>query len=130
METVLSAEEAQEYALDKFFTDWDPAAIAAQETIDTENFDPEAVYLVENNGAFVALVKGSALSAYTQGTIRKANARGGFGAAADLSLVTGIKNAASMEQPTHHTAIYDVLGRRLTTLQKGINIVDGKKIAK
>ena len=130
METVLSAEEAQEYALDKFFTDWAPAAIAAQETIDTENFDPEAVYLVENNGAFVALVKGSALSAYTQGTIRKANARGGFGAAADLSLVTGIKNAASMEQTTHHTAIYDVLGRRLTTLQKGINIVDGKKIAK
>ena len=130
METVLSAEEAQEYALDKFFTDWAPAAIAAQETIDTENFEPEAVYLVENNGAFVALVKGSALSAYTQGTIRKANARGGFGAAADLSLVTGIKNAASMEQPTHHRAIYDVLGRRLTTLQKGINIVDGKKIAK
>ena len=130
METVLSAEEAQEYALDKLFTDWNPAAIAAQETIDTENFDPEAVYLVENNGAFVALVKGSALSAYTQGTIRKANARGGFGAAADLSLVTGIKNAASMEQPTHHHAIYDVLGRRLTTLQKGINIVDGKKIAK
>ena len=130
METVLSAEEAQEYALDKFFTDWNPAAIAAQETIDTENFAAEAVYLVENNGAFVALVKGSALSAYTQGTIRKANARGGFGAAADLSLVTGIKNAASMEQPTHHHAIYDVLGRRLTTLQKGINIVDGKKIAK
>ena len=130
METVLSAEEAQEYALDKFFTDWEPAAIAAQETINTENFDPEAVYLVENNGAFVALVKGSALSAYTQGTVRKANARGGFGAAADLSLVTGIRNAASMEQPTHHTAIYDVLGRRLTTLQKGINIVDGKKIAK
>ena len=130
METVLSEEEALEYALDKFFTDWNPAAIAAQETIDTENFDPEAVYLVENNGAFVALVKGSALSAYTQGTVRKANARGGFGAAVDLSLVTGIKNAASMEQTTHHTAIYDVLGRRLTTLQKGINIVDGKKIAK
>ena len=130
METVLSAEEAQEYALDKFFTDWDPAAIAAQETVDTERLDPEAVYLVENNGAFVALVKGSALSAYTQGTVRKANARGGFGAAVDLSLVTGIKNAASMEQPTHHHAIYDVLGRRLTTLQKGINIVDGKKIAK
>lgn len=130
METVLSAEEAQEYALDKFFTDWAPAAIAAQETVDTENLDPEAVYLVENNGAFVALVKGSALSAYTQGTVRKANARGGFGAAADLSLVTGIKNAASMEQPTHHHAIYDVLGRRLTTLQKGINIVDGKKVAK
>ena len=130
METVLSAEEAQEYALDKFFTDWNPAAIAAQETVDTERLDPKAVYLVENNGAFVALVKGSALSAYTQGTVRKANARGGFGAAADLSLVTGIRNAASMEQTTHHHAIYDVLGRRLTTLQKGINIVDGKKIAK
>lgn len=130
METVLSAAEALEYALDKFFTDWNPAAIAAQETVDTKSIDPEAVYLVENNGAFVALVKGSALSAYKQGTVRKANARGGFGAAANLSLVTGIKNAASMVQTAHHTAIYDVLGRRLTTLQKGINIIDGKKIAK
>ncbi|MDD6867841.1 MAG: hypothetical protein PUD61_10065, partial [Prevotella sp.] len=110
--------------------DWNPAAIAAQETVDTKSIDPEAVYLVENNGAFVALVKGSALSAYKQGTVRKANARGGFGAAANLSLVTGIKNAASMVQTAHHTAIYDVLGRRLTTLQKGINIIDGKKIAK
>ena len=130
METVLSAAEAQEYALDKFFTSWNPAAIAAQEVVDTKSIDPEAVYLVENNGAFVALVKGSALSAYKQGTVRKANARGGFGAAANLSLVTGIKNAASMVQTAHHTAIYDVLGRRITTLQKGINIIDGKKIAK
>ena len=130
METVLSAEEAQEYALDKFFTDWAPAAIAAQETIDTENFDPEAVYLVENNGAFVALVKGSALSAYPQGTIRKANARGGFGEPSDLSVVTGIRNAASVEGTTGNTVIHDVLGRRLTSLQKGINIVDGKKVVR
>ena len=130
METVLSAEEAQEYALDKFFTDWAPAAIAAQETVDTENLDPEAVYLVENNGAFVALVKGSALSAYTQGTIRKANARGGFGEPSDLSVVTGIRNAASVEGTTGNTVIHDVLGRRLTSLQKGINIVDGKKVVR
>ena len=130
METVLSAEEAQEYALDKFFTDWNPAAIAAQETVDTDNYDKEAVYLVEDNGTFVALVKGSALSAYTQGTVRKANARGGFGEPSDLSVVTGIRNAASVEGTTGNTVIHDVLGRRLTSLQKGINIVDGKKVVR
>lgn len=130
METILSEEEAKEYALDKFFTDWNPAAIAAQEAVDTENFDANATYLVENNGQFVAIIKGSDLSAYTEGTIRKANTRGGFGAATDISVVTGISNAASIEEAAHKPAIYDVLGRRLTSLQKGINIVDGKKVVR
>lgn len=130
METILSEEEAKAYALDKFFTDWNPAAIAAQEAVDTENFDANATYLVENNGQFVAIIKGSDLSAYTEGTIRKANVRGGFGAATDISVVTGISNAASIEESAHKPAIYDVLGRRLTSLQKGINIVDGKKVVR
>lgn len=130
METILSEEEAKEYALDKFFTDWNPAAIAAQEAVDKESFDANATYLVENNGQFLAIIKGSDLSAYTEGTIRKANVRGGFGAPADISVVTGIRNAASTEASVHKPAIYDVLGRRLTSLQKGINIVDGKKVVR
>lgn len=94
METVLTDEEAKEFTLDKFFTDWNPAEVAAQAEVDAANFDAEATYLVEKDGKFVALIKGTDLSSYSEGTIRKANARGGFGAAADLAIVTGIKSVA------------------------------------
>ena len=61
---------------------WDAAAIAAQVTANPAKIDPEAAYLVEDKGAFVAVVKGSALNAGYKGkTIRQANNRGGFGKA-------------------------------------------------
>lgn len=131
METILTAEEAKEYTLDKFFADWNPATIAAQEVVDAANIDNDATYLIEANGKFVALVKGSQLADYSEGTVRKANARGGFGEAADLAVITGIKtidNANNTEATTH--VVYDLLGRRLNGFQKGINIVDGKKVIK
>lgn len=128
METILTEEEAKEYALDKFFTDWTPDAIAAQETVDSENFDSEATYLIEKDGKFVAIIKGSQIANYTEGTIRKANGRGGFGEAADLAVVTGIKTVKNVDKAEGNHVIYDIQGRRLNSLQKGINIVDGKKV--
>ena len=65
---------------------WDAAAIAAQVEADPEAIDAEAAYLVEDNGAFVAVLKGSQLSADHKGkTIRLANDRGGFGAAVEYN---------------------------------------------
>ena len=61
---------------------WDAAAIAAQVTANPAVIDADAAYLVEDNGAFVAVVKGSRLTAEHKGkTIRQANSRGGFGKA-------------------------------------------------
>ena len=61
---------------------WDAAAIAAQVTANPEAIEAEAAYLVEDEGAFVAIVMGSELNSTHNGkTIRQANARGGFGAA-------------------------------------------------
>ena len=63
---------------------WDAAAIAAQVTANPKAIDADAAYLVENDGAFVAIVKGAELKAAHKGkTIRKANGRGGFGEAAE-----------------------------------------------
>ena len=60
---------------------WDAAAIAAQVTADPDAIEAEAAYLIEDDGAFVDIVKGSALSESHEGkTIRQANTRGGFGA--------------------------------------------------
>ena len=61
---------------------WDAASIAAQVTANPAKIDPEAAYLMEDKGTFVAVVKGSALNAGYKGkTIRQANSRGGFGRA-------------------------------------------------
>ncbi len=61
---------------------WDAASIAAQVTANPKAIDADAAYLVEDNGAFVAVVKGSQLTAEHKGkTIRQANSRGGFGKA-------------------------------------------------
>ena len=130
METILTEEEAKEYALDKFFTDWNPAAIAAQETIEPGQIDAESMYLVENNGEFVGIVKGSDIASYTAGNVRKANARGGFGEPVDISAATSIKCISTIGAEDGTPVIHDVLGRRLSGLQKGINIVNGVKIIK
>ena len=61
---------------------WDAAAIATQVTANPATIDADAAYLVEDNGAFVAIVKGAQLTAEYKGkTIRQANSRGGFGEA-------------------------------------------------
>ena len=61
---------------------WDAAAIAAQVTADPRAIDADAAYLVEDHGTFVAILKGSQLTAQHKGmTIRQANGRGGFGPA-------------------------------------------------
>lgn len=79
---------------------WDPATIAAQVEADPEAIDANAAYLVEDNGAFVAVVKGSELNnTYKGKTIRMANARGGFGAAVlydpDITAIETIGNQQS-----------------------------------
>ena len=61
---------------------WDAAAIAAQVTANPAKIDTDAAYLIEENGAFVAIMKGAQLTAGYKGkTIRQANSRGGFGKA-------------------------------------------------
>lgn len=61
---------------------WDAAAIAAQVKADPAAIDANAAYLVEDNGAFVAIVRGSELKPeHRSKTIRQANGRGGFGEA-------------------------------------------------
>ncbi len=64
---------------------WDAAAIAAQAKANPTKIDADAAYLVEDKGAFVAILKGAQLTAEHKGmTIRQANGRGGFGEAVDF----------------------------------------------
>ena len=66
---------------------------------DWSDLDPNAVYLAECEGEFVKLIKGSGINELMvydgkTYTLRKANARGGFGLPAEKQ-PTGVENTAA-----------------------------------
>lgn len=86
-ESVLTAEQAAEYSSNSLFGAWNPKAIAAQVDANADNIDEDALYLVEDEGEFVAIIKGADFGDMViNKTIRKANGRGGFGEAVKLEL--------------------------------------------
>ncbi len=140
--TIITAEKAAEFSLDKVFTNWKPADLAAQKsaTAATESngklaWEGDAqMYIVLKDGKFFAMTAEKSLDiAGATGTwsVRAANEMGGFGKM--TSVVTGIKNiAAADEAATVSTAIFSISGTQQNSLQKGINIVvktlaDGSK---
>ena len=140
--TIITAEKAAEFSLDKVFTNWKPADLAAQKSASaaTESNGKLAwegdgqMYIVLKDGKFFAMTAEKSLDiASTTGTwsVRAANEMGGFGQM--TSIVTGIKNIASAKDAaTVSTAIFSVSGAQQNSLQKGINIVvktlaDGSK---
>ena len=140
--TIITAEKAAEFSLDKVFNNWKPADLAAQKsaTAATESngklaWEGDAqLYIALKDGKFFAMTAEKSLDiAGTTGTwsVRAANEMGGFGKM--TSVVTGIKNiAAADEAATVSTAIFSISGAQQNSLQKGINIVvktlaDGSK---
>ena len=140
--TIITAEKAAEFSLDKVFTNWKPADLAAQKSASaaTESngklaWEGDAqMYIVLKDGKFFAMTAEKSLDiAGTTGSwsVRAANEMGGFGMI--TSIVTGIKNIASAKDAaTVSTAIFSVSGAQQNSLQKGINIVvktlaDGSK---
>ena len=140
--TIITAEKAAEFSLDKVFTNWKPADLAVQKSASaaTESNGKLAwegdgqMYIVLKDGKFFAMTAEKSLDiAGATGTwsVRAANEMGGFGKM--TSVVTGIKNiAAADEAATVSTAIFSISGAQQNSLQKGINIVvktlaDGSK---
>lgn len=140
--TIITAEKAAEFSLDKVFTNWKPADLAVQKSASaaTESngklaWEGDAqMYIILKDGKFFAMTTEKSLDiAGTPGTwsVRAANEMGGFGMI--TSIVTGIKNIASAKDAaTVSTAIFSISGAQQNSLQKGINIVvktlaDGSK---
>ena len=140
--TIITAEKAAEFSLDKVFSNWKPAELAAQKsaTAATERngklaWEGDAqMYIVLKDGKFFAMTAEKSLDlagATGSWSVRAANEMGGFGQM--TSIVTGIKNIASAKDAaTVSTAIFSVSGAQQNSLQKGINIVvktlaDGSK---
>jgi pectin methylesterase-like acyl-CoA thioesterase len=140
--TIITAEKAAEFCLDKVFTNWKPADLSVQKsaTAATESngklaWEGDAqMYIVLKDGKFFAMTTEKSLDiagATGSWSVRAANEMGGFGMI--TSIVTGIKNIASAKDAaTVSTAIFSISGTQQNSLQKGINIVvktlaDGSK---
>ena len=141
--TIITAEKAAEFSLEKVFTSWKPADLASQAaaTAATLNSDKLSwtgdaqMYLVAKDGKFFALTTEKSVNLNGEKgtfTVRAANQMGGFGATAN-SVSTGIRDITSAtEAAVIKTAIYAADGTQLSNLQKGINIIvktlaDGSK---
>lgn len=93
METVLTEAQAAVYTRDYTLGAWSAEAAAAAQQAECEkqaaDLEPDAIYMAETEGQFVMLLKGSeffdklALYDGKTYTLRKANARGGFGEPAE-----------------------------------------------
>ena len=101
IETVLAAEDAAVRTMEWTLGSW--ATTAAEEAkqavceLKADEFEPDGIYLVEAEGEFKAIILGSefmdrfALYDGVTYTVRKANARGGFGVPAGEEDPTGIE---------------------------------------
>jgi pectin methylesterase-like acyl-CoA thioesterase len=141
--TIITAEKAAEFNLNKVFTNWKPADLAFQTTATAATLGNDKLswtgaaqmYLVAKDGKFFALTTEKSVNLNGEKgtfTVRAANQMGGFGATTN-SVSTGIRNITSAtDAAVIKTAIYAADGTQLSNLQKGINIIvktlaDGSK---
>ena len=142
MNTILSAEMAATYSIEKVLGEWAATAQAETKQVDAPaarfengNIVWEAVagataYAIFKNGELVAITTETSFLAEDKAadlyTIRSANARGGFGAAAEVNGNATSINAVKAENG--NDVIYNLQGVRVAKAQKGLYIVNGKKV--
>lgn len=143
-ETILTADQAANYTIDKVLGTWAttaqqqatqleaPAAAYANGNVTWTPANNGAIaYLIEKNGEFAGITTGSSFAISIDAekdklTIRAANPRGGFGKAKHVTGTTGINklNADTNAKLT----IYDLQGRRVEKATRGIYIVNGNTV--
>lgn len=127
-ETILTDEQAAEYAIDKVFPDWRPEEIAAQ-VVYTENEDVAGnVYLVDGKIYVGELPSGTNLK------VRKANTRGGFGPVVVVDHLSGIEEVGANTDNIISTQCYNLQGVRVGKSYNGVvvkveTLDNGKKVA-
>ena len=154
-ETVLTAEQAADYAIEKVFGDWAPAALTEQKEVEEGSAKLEngvitwkavegvTSYAIFKNDELLAIVEGTSYTleqpAASRGseptttadvyTIRAINAMGGMGEPVVIidSSATAI-NGINATENNSEKVIYNLQGVRMNTAQKGVYIINGKKV--
>jgi pectin methylesterase-like acyl-CoA thioesterase len=140
---ILSDEEAKAYTLDKVFSNWAPAgqtvqvaapttALYSNGTVSWSRSQEATLYAVFKNGELVGITDYTYLNIDKVEemkdvlTIRAANAMGGFGEEEQVSVFsTGIDGIG---EDTNADVIYNMQGMRVNQADKGVYIINGKKI--
>ena len=112
-ETVLTADQATEYALEKVFPDWRPEEIAAQSVyVEGEELIGN-IYLVDG------VIYAGELPAGNGIKVRKANARGGFGAEVVTNHVTSGIDEIDIDMENAPVGYFNLQGMRIHNPQNG-----------
>ena len=147
METILTAEQAAEFDIEKVFPDWQPRALAAQVSAPVATYDSKKIswspvegaiaYAIFCNGNFVAITSDSSYSlenadADDRYTIRSANSMGGFGEEAVISGLATVKEIASENAEIVDTTYFNLQGFPVEPNLKGVvlkvvTFADGKQ---
>ena len=148
MNTILDATALETYSIQNVLGDW---AATAQESVKQieapadgqymngmvtwSAVDGASAYALFKNGELAGIVSDVTyfeieVTENDELTIRSANARGGFGAAAEVALVaTGICETIHAEMAVPER-IYNLNGMRVQKAEKGLYIINGKKVMK
>lgn len=150
-ELYLTAEQAANYAPDKFFTSWTPATAAAQfdaptdatlkdGTITWTAVEGAAGYAIFANGELLGITETTSYTITEAAgarradgeivyTIRTVNAMGGFGEARTVTDATAISKVKADEKiDWNNQMVYDLQGRRVKNASKGVFIINGHKV--
>jgi hypothetical protein len=145
METILNAEQAANFATDNVYKEWTPANQTAQAdapasatykngTVTWDAVDGATTYALFKNGELIAIVEGTSYDVTIDPKtdkliVRTANNMGGFGAPIEVvtSTTTGVEQIRNGESTD---AIYNLQGVRVNKADKGIYIINGKKVVK
>ncbi|MDE6342703.1 MAG: hypothetical protein K2K93_10320 [Muribaculaceae bacterium] len=140
METILTADQAAEFTVDKVFPDWNPAALCVQAEapkaslsngmITWEPVEGASAYAIFKNGVLAAVVtEGNSYAADdadAEWVIRSANAQGGLGVAAHVD-----GSSVSVINADVEGVYFNLQGIRVDNPVKGqVYILNGKKIVK
>ena len=132
METILTAEQAAEYTIDKVFTNWTPQEATVQAVVNNLKVEGGVVtWEASSDATLFAIFVDNHLKAVTTDrsynvsgidgniTVRAANAMGGFGIAYDP---TGIELVEVSGDDVVNTTYYSIDGMRTSESARGIII--------
>ncbi|MGX8697534.1 MAG: pectinesterase family protein, partial [Prevotella sp.] len=145
-ETILSAEQAAEFAYDKMFTEWQPSELARQVGAPgdakyekgTVTWTPlrngAVAHAIFKNGEFVGLTQEASFNitidpATDVLTIRAANRMGGLGEPGLVEgTATGVTAPTASDAEESGCVVYNLQGQRVNNAVRGLFIINGKKV--
>ena len=146
MNTILDASALETYSIQNVLGEWATEAQQQAKQLDAPTnakYDNGTVtwtpanngaiaYALFQNGEFVGITEGSSFNVTIDPdkdalTIRAANARGGFGPEASVSAIPSVINNVEVDNNAAGT-VYNLQGIRVKDVNKGIYIMDGKKV--